>query len=161
MYNISYSHKGNVDIAENKIIIEIQSIDYQNRKSPVGRHDLLLDTGAFITMMNKKTANKRGYPITDEKGCAISGFSQQGLLCDLRKIPIMIFCGFTIQNVFIATPHYDNVTVSEVLGMNVLENFDIGIDQTNGEIYLNKRASFVSEKPKYKSGEISLFTDCN
>ena len=38
-------------------------------------------------------------------------------------------------------------------------NFDIGLEQTKSEIYLNKRASFVSEKPKYKSGEISLFTE--
>jgi len=104
MYSVSYSHKGNVDVEDNKVIVEIQSIDYQNRKSPVGRHDLLIDTGVFITMMNKKTANRRGYPIVDVKGCAISGFSQQGLLCDLRK-------------------------------------------------------TFVSEKPKYKSGEISLFTE--
>ena len=49
--------------------------------------------------------------------------------------------------------------VSEVLGMNVLENFDIGLEQTKGEIYLNKRASFVSEKPKYRSGAVSLLTE--
>jgi len=159
MYNVRYSHKGNVDVAENKIITEIQSIDYRNRQRPVSRHDLLIDTGAFITMLNKVTAEERGYPIVDVKGCAISGFSQQGLLCDVRKIPVVIFCGFTIKDVFIATPHYDNVTVSEVLGMNVLENFDFGLSQTNDEIYLNKRAFFVSEKPKYKSGEISLFTE--
>jgi hypothetical protein len=49
--------------------------------------------------------------------------------------------------------------VSEVLGMNILENFDFGLNQDKGEIYLNKRDSFVSGKPKYKSGEISLFTE--
>ena len=155
MYNISYSHKGTVDAAQNKLIVHIQSVDYQNRSLPVIQHDLLIDTGAFITMLNKANAEERGYPIIDEKGCAISGFSQKGLLCDLRKIPVIIFCGFTIRDVIIATPHYDNVMVSEVLGMNVLENFDIGLEQTKGEIYLNKRASLVSEKPKYKSGAVS------
>jgi hypothetical protein len=49
--------------------------------------------------------------------------------------------------------------VSEVLGMNVLENFDFGFSQTNDELYLNKRAFFVSEKPKYKSGTVSLLTE--
>jgi hypothetical protein len=161
MYNIGYSHKGKVDSALNKLIVHIQSVDYQNRKLPVIQHDLLVDTGAFITMLNKKNAEKRGYPIIDVKGCAISGFSQQGLLCDLRKIPIIIFCGFTIKDVIIATPHDDNVVVSEVLGMNVLENFDIGLEQSRGEIYLNKRAFFVGDKPKYKSGEVSLFTEAS
>jgi len=120
---------------------------------------LLIDTGAFITMMNKKTANRRGYPVIDVKGCAISGFSQQGLLCDLRKIPVVVFCGYTIKDVIVTTPHYDNVEVSKVLGMNVLENFDFAVSLDNKEVYLNKRKTFVSEKPKYKSGEISLFTE--
>jgi len=158
MYNVIYSHKGNVDVAENKVIVEIQSIDYKNKQRPINRHDLLIDTGAFITMLNKSTAEENNYPITNAKGCAISGFSQQGLLCDLRKIPVMIFCGFIIKDVLIATPHYDNVIVSEVLGMNILENFDFGLSQTNNELYLNKRAFFTSEKPKYKSGEVSLFS---
>ena len=161
MYNISYSHKGKVDATQNKLIVNIQSVDYQNRNLPVIQHDLLIDTGAFITILNKANAEERGYPIIDEKGCAISGFSQQGLLCDVRKIPVIIFCGFTIKDVIIATPHDDNVMVSEVLGMNVLENFDFGLSQTNDELYLNKRASFVSEKPKYKSGEVSLLADEN
>jgi hypothetical protein len=47
MYNISYSHKGNVDVEKNKIIAEIQSIDYKNRQRPVSRHDLQIDTGAL------------------------------------------------------------------------------------------------------------------
>ena len=159
MYNICYSHKDNVDIAENKAIVEIQSIDYQNKKRPVNQHDLLIDTGAFINMLNKATAEERGYSITDVKGCAISGFSQNALLCDLRIIPAVIFCGYVINDVIVATPHFDNVAVSEVLGMNVLENFDFGLNLTNGEIYICKRASFVSEKPKYRSGEVNLLSD--
>jgi hypothetical protein len=150
---------GKFKVSENKIIIHIQSVDYQNRKMPVNQHSLQIDTGAFITMLNKSSAEERGYPIVDEKGCAISGFSQQGLLCDVRKIPVVIFCGFTIKDVIIATPHHDNVAVSEVLGMNVLENFDFGLNQDKGEIYLNKRDSFASEKPKYKSGEVSLLIE--
>ena len=120
---------------------------------------MLIDTGAFITMMNKKTASRRGYPIIDVKGCAISGFSQQGLLCDLRKIQLVVFCGYTIKNVIVATPHYDNVEVSEVLGMNVLENFNFAVSLDNKEIFLNKRNTFVSEKPKYTSGEIGFFSE--
>jgi len=39
MYNISYSHMGNFDVLENKMIINIQSVDYQNRKQPVTEVD--------------------------------------------------------------------------------------------------------------------------
>ena len=159
MHNISYSNMGSLDIKENRMLIGVQCVDYQNRKQPITWLDLLIDTGAFITVINKKTADTNGYPITNARGCAISGFSQKNLLCDLRKIPVMVFCGFTIKDVVIATPHYDNIIVSEVLGMNVLENFTIDLEQTKCEIYLNKRASFVSEKPRYKSGAISLLTE--
>jgi hypothetical protein len=150
---------GNFDLVDNKMIINIQSVDPQNRQQPVTEVDLLIDTGAFITMINKKTADTNGYPIISEKSCAISGFSQKDLLCDLRKISLMVFCGFTIKDVIVATPHYDNIMGSEVLGMNVLENFDIGLEQNKGEIYLNKRASFTSDKPRYKSGAVSLLTE--
>ena len=161
MYNISYSHKGQVDTIQNKLIVHVQSVDYKNRNLPVVQHDLLIDTGAFITMLNKTSAEECGYPIIDERGCAISGFSQQGLLCDVRKIPIIIFCGFIIKDVIITTPHDDHVIVSEVLGMNVLENFDFGLSQTNDELYLNKRNFVVSEKPKYQSGAIGLLVEAS
>ena len=159
MNNASYSHVGNFDFSENKMVVDLQSVDYLNRHQPVIWLDLLIDTGAFITMLNKSTAEENNYPIIDVQGCRISGFSQKELLCDLRKIPAVVFCGYTIKDVIIATPHYDDVNVSEVLGMNVLENFDFGFNLTKQEIYLNKRDSFISVKPKYKSGEVSLFRD--
>jgi predicted aspartyl protease len=159
MYNVSYSHVGNFGVTENKMIIEVQSVDYRNRQEPIQWLDLLIDTGAFITMLSKATAEENDYHIIQSQGCKISGFSQKELLCDLRKIPIMVFCGYTVMDVIIATPHDDNVLVSEVLGMNILENFDFGINQEKREIYLNHRVSFVSEKPKYKSGEVSFFSE--
>ena len=131
----------------------------KKRKQPVSQHFLLIDTGAFITMLSKTSAEEEGYPIIEVKGCRISGFSQKELLCDLRKIPVVVFCGYTIKDVIVATPHYDNMEVSEVLGMNVLENFDFAVSLDNKEIYLNKRKTFVSEKPKYRSGEVSLFAE--
>jgi len=159
MYNMSYSHKGAFVMRNNKMVILLYSVDYHNRNAPVREFNVFIDTGAFLTLLNKETADEFGYPIIEEKCCAISGFSEKGLLCDLRKIPALLFCGFTIRDVIIATPHHDDVHVSEVLGMNVLENFDIGLVQTCGELYLNLRAPFISEKPRYQSGEISLLTD--
>ena len=159
MNSVNYSHVGGFDMLENKMVISLRSVDYKNKNQPVGQADLLIDTGAFLTMMSKDTAEENGYPITKPQGCRISGFSQKELLCDLRKIPVVIFCGYTIKDVIVATPHHDNVSVSEVLGMNILENFDFGFNLNKREIYLNKRDSFISEKPKYKSGEVELFSE--
>ena len=159
MNTVDYSHVGGFDVLENKMIIGLQSVDYKNKNQPIGQVDLLIDTGAFLTMLSKATAEENGYPITKPQGCRISGFSQKDLLCDLRKIPVVIFCGYTIKDVIVATPHDDNASVSEVLGMNVLENFDFGFNLSKREIYLNKREAFISEKPKYKSGEVELFSE--
>jgi predicted aspartyl protease len=159
MNNIDYTHTSGFELLENKMIIELQSVDYRNRKEPIQWLNLLIDTGAFVTMLNKATAEENGYPVIKEKGCRISGFSQKDLLCDLRKIPTLIFCGYSINDVILATPHYENARVSEVLGMNVLENFDFEFNLTKREVYLNKRNFFISEKPRYKSGEVNLFVE--
>ena len=68
----------------------------------------------------------------------------------------MIFCGYEIKDVIIATPADDGVKVSEVLGMNILENFDFGFNLSRREIFLAKRDDFISDKPRYKSGDINL-----
>ena len=123
------------------------------------RVELLVDTGAFITLMRKDAAEELGLKIKEERGCIIAGFSEKGLICDLREIPTVIFCGFEVNDMIIATPHNDEVKVTEVLGMNLLENFDFGFNLTQEKIYLSKRPPFVSNKPKYKSGEIRLFNE--
>jgi len=40
--------------------------------------------------------------------------------------------------------------------MNILENFEIGLIFLTSEFYLKKRDDFVSQKPKYQSGVVSL-----
>ncbi|MCL2387720.1 MAG: retroviral-like aspartic protease family protein [Defluviitaleaceae bacterium] len=152
-------HTGFFDFVDNRMVIDLHSIDSSDRKEPVKFLNLIIDTGAFMTLIRKGTAERNGYPIISERGCIISGFSEKGLVCDLRQIPSVVFCGYSIRDVIIATPHADKVKVSEVLGMNILENFDFGFNLTKQEIYLNKRGPFESIKPRYKSGEVSLFTD--
>jgi len=157
--NQPYTHCGNIDLTDNKMLVELWSVDGNRRKEPVQRLELLLDTGAFITLISKDTAEEYGFKIKEECGCAISGFSEKSLMCDLREIPNVVFCGFTISNVIVATPHDDGVKVAEILGMNLLENFDFGFNLTQQKIFLNKRPTFESNKPKYKVGEISLFDE--
>ena len=155
--NISYSHKDKIEIVGNKAYVTLVTID--NTRNPAKTLRLLVDTGAFIALISKKLANDNGYKIHQQKGCIISGFSEKGLVCDLRKIPSVVFCGFRIDDVLIATPHYDDISVTDVLGMNILENFSMGMDFAKEEIYLNARGEFTSQKPKYQSGNVSLFED--
>ena len=155
--DISFTHSDKITVSGNVIKATFTTID--DSRNPVRRFQLLYDTGAFITLINKDRAVLNRYAVFEEKGCIISGFSEKGLVCDLRKIPTVIFCGFRIDDVLIATPHDDDVRVTEVLGMNILENFIFGVVIANEEIYMNSRSSFVSQKPKYKCGQVSLHQD--
>ena len=151
---VNYSNRGNFDLIDNKIMIALLSID-QSRK-PVKKLNLILDTGAFITIINKKAAILNDYRVIEGESCHIRGFSEKGLLCDLRLVPTVIFCGYEIKDVIIATPKADGIIVSEVLGMNILENFNFGFDLCKQEIYINKRNDFISNKPRYQSGEVNV-----
>ena len=111
--DISYSNRGGIKIFENKIHVPLITVD--TSRNPVKTIPLLFDTGAFITLIGKKTAIRNGYEIYQQKGCIISGFSEKGIVCDLRKISSVVFCGFLIEDVFIATPHDDEVKVTENL----------------------------------------------
>ena len=140
--------------ADNKIIYSLYTVD--KSRSPVKRLDLILDTGAFITVLRKDRAELNNYPIIKEKGCIIAGFSEKGIVCDLRLIDKVVFCGFEVNKVIVATPHENSVPVSEVLGMNILENFKLTLDFDNGQLETSLRKTFVSRKPKYSSGEIHM-----
>jgi hypothetical protein len=63
------------------------------------------------------------------------GITDIGLMYDLRVIPIMIIAGFQIRDVVVATPTESDTKIDEVLGMNVLGRFHIGLDFEGGNIY--------------------------
>ena len=154
---IIYTHKGKIEVSESRIRIDLVTIDDTN--TPAKKSTLLFDTGAFITVIRKERAHTSGYKIIAEKACIISGFSEKGLVCDLRKIPTAVFCGFRLDDILVATPHDDGVRVSEVLGMNIIENFDFGVSLSKKEIYLNVRHDLISQKPRYQVGKVSLFCE--
>ena len=79
-----------------------------------------------------------------------------GLICDLRRVSFAIFYDYFIEDVIIATPSDDDVIIAEVIGMNVLEKFQIGFDFDNDKIYLNKSESKKSHiNPDFMCGAIS------
>ncbi|MCL2225940.1 MAG: hypothetical protein FWB96_13310 [Defluviitaleaceae bacterium] len=155
-FSITYTHRESVEIEGSQIHVRLITID--NSRIPAKSLRLVLDTGAFISIINKDIADLNGYKIFAEKACVIAGFSEKGLICDLRKIPSAIFCNHRIEDVIIATPH-DRIPVTEVLGTNILENFHLGIDFADEKIFTRKRGKFTSEKPKYQSGNVTIFNE--
>jgi hypothetical protein len=85
------------------------------------------------------------------------GIPDIGLMYDLRVIPIVVFAGFQIKDVVVATPTESDTNIDEVLGMNVLGRFHIGLDFEGGIIHLseNKTPQPVFDA-KYMCGEVSL-----
>ena len=154
MTAISYKNKIPMNVENNQAFIEVYSVD--NSRKPVKPLIFMLDTGAFMTTMQKENAIKNGYKIHTPKALIIGGFGGGSVLCDLRVIPTLLFCGYKIKDAIIATPNADNIAINEVVGMNILENFQFGIDFALSELYANIRGKYVSQKPKYQCGEVSL-----
>lgn len=85
------------------------------------------------------------------------GITGIGIVCDLRRVSFITLNGFTIEDVVVATPHDDNIEITEVLGMNVLEKFSMGMDFDNDSFYLRKRTGcgvFVPDD--FKCGDVSV-----
>ncbi|MCL2016360.1 MAG: hypothetical protein FWG68_08970 [Defluviitaleaceae bacterium] len=154
MTAINYANKISVETKDNQAFIVLHSID--NSRQPVKELRFLLDTGAFITTMQKEMAIKHGFKVTVPNAIEIGGFGGSKIFCDLRVIPTLIFCGYKMQDVIIATPTADKLPITEVVGMNILENFQFGVDFALCELYANARGRYISQKPKYQCGEVSL-----
>jgi hypothetical protein len=85
------------------------------------------------------------------------GIADVGLLYDLRIIPVVIIAGFSVRDVVIATPTERNTNITEVLGMNVLGRFHIGLDFVGGNLYLSENETPPPVyDPKYVCGDIAL-----
>ncbi|MCL1998551.1 MAG: retropepsin-like domain-containing protein [Turicibacter sp.] len=154
MIAINYKYKIPLEVLNNQVFVKLYSVD--NSRQPMKPLTFLLDTGAFMTTMEKEKAVKRGFKVSESKALVIGGFGGGSILCDLRVIPTLVFCGFQIKNALVATPNADNIAINEVVGMNILENFQLGIDFALSELYANIRGKYVSQKPKYQCGEVSL-----
>lgn len=166
-----------------------------------GISDLLLDTGATVTSLNKTVADENGYPIIRHGYPIVFGFNDYaralkalidlgqgetaaraylssfkgrgkdlidslrngygindvGLICDLRKVSFIVLYDFVVNDVMIATPSDDDVIITEVLGMNVLEKFNFGFDLEGHLLYLSKNESGVSYvNSDFTCGNVSL-----
>jgi predicted aspartyl protease len=163
--------------------------------------DMLIDTGAVLTSVNKKFADVYQYPIIKHREPVLMGFNDFGrairslvkrgktdaeakaylsqfagrskdlldslridfnitdigLVCDLRKVSYAMLYDFVIKDVIVATPSDDDVIITEVIGMNVLEKLQFGVDFDNSIIYLAKSSNNITRiNPDFTCGAVSL-----
>jgi hypothetical protein len=195
---IEYQTNGSVEIDKlERPAVRLATFDGVQKATSLGVLNLVVDTGAYITVINKITAENGNYPIVAENALMLYGFFGKGiikrevvkkgkdvdstvgndfrlnplqaktilernglhnvgLLCDLRVIPAVAFCGFMLEDVVIATPVADDADITEVLGMNVLGYFQFGIDLDRKKIYLRKGdGGYEPSDSRFRCGKIT------
>ena len=116
----------------------------------------IVDTGAFITIINKETAIKNKIDLLPIKlkDLELGGFVG-GTKVDLVEVPQFIIGDRTITNVVVAIPQID--TTQNILGLNVLEYFNFHIDTDDNYIYFQDSNEYKIED-KYRCGEVLSLT---
>ncbi|MCL2717250.1 MAG: hypothetical protein FWE14_00495 [Lachnospiraceae bacterium] len=206
MFSVDYQIRG--ELAENSAgrptvpltVVQKQGDGWRQH----GISDLLLDTGATVTSLNKTVADENGYPIIKHGYPTVFGFNDYaralkalidlgkeesearaymssfkgrgkdlinslrndygindiGLVCDLRKVSFVVLYDFVVNDVLIATPSEDDVVITEVLGMNVLEKFHFGFDLKGHWLYLSRNESGISYvNSDFTCGSVSLLQE--
>ncbi|MDR2569778.1 MAG: retroviral-like aspartic protease family protein [Oscillospiraceae bacterium] len=105
--------------------------------------DFVFDTGAYLTVLTKNTAERFGFNllIPVQKNIPLTGFADSKCNGDLIEIPGILLGGKRLEDVRVAIPYID--TEDDILGLNVLEHFNYLIDSKNDKIYF-------SDNPIYK-----------
>jgi len=96
--------------------------------------NFIFDTGAYITVLSRKTIIRMGLDekFTVEKNTPLSGFAGKTLV-DIKEIPGFVIGGRRLEGVKVAVPHIN--TDENILGLNVLEYFKYFVDTENDKIY--------------------------
>ena len=184
MPHINYAVKGNLGFdGSGRPTVPLTLAQVKNGLTNKNRiEDMLIDTGAVLTSLNKKVADINRLPIIKHREPVLMGFNDFGrairslikrgksdaeakaylgqfvgrsknlidslrnefditdigLVCDLRKVSYAVLYDYVIEDVIIVTPSDDDVIITEVIGMNILEKFRVGFDFENDKIHLDE-----------------------
>jgi len=123
---------------------------------------LVLDTGAYLTVISRGTAIERGFDKLPKKETRLYGFSGS-VGADLVSIPGLRILGRTRTHVPVLIPHdmyiVDPETgikkqTAEVLGLNVLEYYNYYIDSENERLYLSDNPNPKFYDKSLESGQV-------
>ncbi|MDR0221871.1 MAG: retroviral-like aspartic protease family protein [Lachnospiraceae bacterium] len=121
---------------------------------------LILDTGAYITVISRGTAINCGFDKLPKKAASIFGFGGD-IKADYVHIPGLLVSGKLHTNVPVMIPHkthYTDVSTGEtkqtpeVLGLNILEHYNYYIDTENDKLYLRDNPKPRFYAPELESG---------
>ena len=97
--------------------------------------NFILDTGAYLTVVSRRTAMRCGFDKLPSTEVTINGFGGDGEPADVVRIPGLRILNRLITDVPVLIPHRKDLT-QEVLGLNVLEYFNYYVDTENDRIYM-------------------------
>ena len=94
----------------------------------------MIDTGAYLTVINNFTANELEHTLWKSiiSSIPLAGFTGR-TTATLKEIPKIIIGGRTLIGAKVAIPHDD--TKQNILGMNILEHFAFFMDTNNMSMY--------------------------
>jgi len=149
--NLKFRNKQEVEFKKTHYYIKVPVIlDPQSRfNEPIS---FIVDTGAFLTVINKRTAKRCKLDLlpVKTKDYQLGGFAGSTKV-DLIKVPQFILGDRTITDVVVAIPQIE--TTQNILGLNVLEYFKFYIDTDENYIYFQDSDEYKIEDT-YRCGEI-------
>jgi hypothetical protein len=123
-----------------------------------------LDTGAYMSVISRGTAVRRGLDKLPKKSAVLFGFGG-GIDVDFVRIPGIKILGRLRTDVPVLIPHDtyrihprtgQRKQMPEVLGLNVLEYYNYYIDSENDRLYLSENGNPRFYNPEIKSGQVFL-----
>ena len=106
--------------------------------------DFILDTGAYLTVLTKRTSGEFGFnkqkPLA--KNVSLTGFEGSKVEGDLIEIPMLLGGRRILAKVVV--PYVD--TEDNILGLNILEHFNYLIDSTNNQIHFADNAVYKAQR---------------
>ena len=149
--NLKFRNKQELMFKKTHYYIEVSVIlDSETRyNEPIS---FILDTGAFVTVINKRTAKRCKLDLlpVNVKDYQLGGFAGSTKV-DLVEVPQFIVGDRTITDVVVAIPQIE--TTQNILGLNVLEYFKYYIDTDEDYIYFQDSDTYKIEDI-YKCGEV-------
>ena len=97
--------------------------------------DLIVDTGAFMTVVSRDIAKRFGYDKLPKASSRIKGYSGEAS-ADFVRIPGLKILDTLFTDVPVLIPNSSDLK-QNILGLNVLEYFNYFFDNENDRLYLN------------------------
>ena len=128
---------------EGHLLVTLQAL-YENSPAMGEEVNFILDTGAYLTVLNRGTAITCGYDKLPKKTTYIRGYSGKEP-ADLVYIQGLKILGKVMTHVAVLIPHSlysadpetgEKRQFQEVLGLNVLEYFNYFIDTENDMLHM-------------------------